>query len=141
MAPVSDPGSFREIVRTAKTEYPIPYLSAVLGALALSCLGLTADIPAAAAFAAGALGMLAGPAAIGLPVRAALRRPELLRSERHSLANRAFDVFLDPETSASAREQTGSVMNAFLAGEGMTKHSAAKKHDLAAERDMESGNE
>ena len=36
MVPVSDPGTLREIARTASVEYPVPYLTAILAVLTLT---------------------------------------------------------------------------------------------------------
>jgi hypothetical protein len=109
-----EPRMLSEIVRTARIEYPIPYLSVVLGAIGVTCLTLTAFIHATAAAVATVLGGLAGLAAISLPVWAALSRPDLLRSERHSLMSRAFDVMLDKDASREARSKAGEIVEATL---------------------------
>ncbi len=114
MGPVSDGGSFHEIAKGVRIEFAIPFVSVALGALTLGCFGLTAIIPEPAVLAACTIGTLAGLAAVGLPVWAALRRPELLRSERHILMSRAFDVMLDKGATKDARSQAAQIIQGAL---------------------------
>jgi hypothetical protein len=124
---VSDPGAFREIARSVRIEYPIPYVSVVLGALALACFGLTALIPSAAAWAAGGVRVLSGLAAIGLPVYAAIRRPDLLRSERHNVVSRAMDLLLDKELAQDTRYQMGRIVEGVLGGDDIPRRQLGRK--------------
>ncbi len=111
---MSDPGNFREIVRTVRIEYPIPYVAVVLASFSLACLGITAILPAQMIWVAGTLSVLAGIGAIGLPVYAMLRRPELLRSEQHSLVSRAMDIMLDKSASEEARSKAGQIVEGAI---------------------------
>jgi len=110
---VSDPGAFREIARTVRIEYPIPYICVVLGALTLGCFALTAIMPAPIFWAACAICVLAGLGAIGLPF-AALRQPDLLRSERHVLMSRVMDIMSDKGASETARSKAGEIVEGTL---------------------------
>lgn len=55
-------------------------------------------------------GCVAGLTGIGLVVYAVLLRPELLRSERHSLAERYLDWANDPYLDDATREAAGKVI-------------------------------
>lgn len=114
MVAVSDPGGFREIARTVRIEYPIPYICVALGALALACFALTIVVPPAISWLVAGMGAMALLGAVGLPVYAMVYRPELLRSERHSLMTRAFDVMLDKGATQDARSKAGQIVEGTL---------------------------
>jgi hypothetical protein len=124
-----DPSGFREVVRTVTVHYPVPFVLALLSAFALACFGLAAIMASPLNVIAGLVGAFSGAGMVGLSAYVFLLRPELLRSEKHSLVSRAFDIFLDPETSNIAREQTGRVVDALLAGEAVTKESVARGYN------------
>lgn len=107
---MSEPGYIREIVRTARVEYPIPYICVVLTALSVAALGLATYQPLPLAWVTEALAALAALGAIGLPIYAATRKPELLRSENYSVMTRAFDVLMDKTANPDARAVAGKVI-------------------------------
>jgi hypothetical protein len=69
----------------------------------------------------GTIAALGAMAALGY---ALLVRPELLRSERHSLLTRFFDVIGDSEMDATARERISLAILGATEGRG-TKHQSA----------------
>ena len=85
-----DPATFREIVRTVTVSYPIPFLFACLIAVLLFCFVGAAVVPAPLAWVFAATGVVSFLVAVGIAIFAVLRRPELLRSERHSLVSRVL---------------------------------------------------
>jgi hypothetical protein len=57
----------------------------------------------------------------GLRVFAAVRRAELLRSERHSIVTRAIDMMRDKPASESTRRQAGKLLEGLMLERGMSK--------------------
>ena len=98
---------FREVVRSVNVSYPIPFLAAVLLAFALACLGASLAAIGALRWALAGIGCFAALSAIGLVGSATLRKPELLRSEEWTLANRYIDLFGDSQMEEVIRRRAG----------------------------------
>lgn len=138
---MSDPGNFREIARTVRIDYPIPYVSVVLAALALGCFGWATIQTAPISWVTEGLGVFAGLAALALPIYAVLRRPDLLRSERHSLVSRAIDIMLDKQASQKARVQAGQIVESALLAEVSAEKVPHPWTDGSRSTGTENGNE
>ncbi len=123
---MSDPGVVREIVRTARIEFPVPYICVVLVVLAMGGMGLASFQSTPLSWFSEGLGLLSGIAAIALPLYAAVRKPELLRSERHIMVSQAFTVLLDKDITQEARTQIGKIVDGVLLADA-EEHKIARK--------------
>ncbi len=107
-----DPSTFREAIRTTTVSYPVPFIFGLLLLFSLLCFG--------GGFAAdgGLRWLLAGTASVSALTAfiswgyALLRKPELLRSERHALLVRYFEALGNKDMDPKTRER---VSNAILA--------------------------
>ena len=118
---MTDPRTFREIVRTVTVSYPIPFLVALLVAAGVICLGMGAVGKNRVAWLAAGAGGVMIVAACAIAIYAVLRRPDLLRSERHSLMTRAIDILMDKDVSERARDRAGTLLDGLLAQEDIPK--------------------
>ncbi|MCX7383157.1 MAG: hypothetical protein NT133_17495 [Alphaproteobacteria bacterium] len=100
-----EPSGFREAIKTADVSHPIPFLFVVLLAFAVSCFGVAVLAGDLLRWVVAGAGVIAMTSAIGMAIFAMIARPELLRSERHSLVTRAIDILgdsdMDPVTVES----------------------------------------
>ena len=103
--------TFREVIRTVTVSYPIPFLVVSLLAGGVALLGLYAAVQVwPVAFA----GILSVMSAIGLAAFAVLRRPELLRSERHTLQQRLLDMIGDVDVNPEVRATVGKALTSSV---------------------------
>ena len=118
-----EPSGFREIARSATVTYPIPFAFALCFAFAVLTLG-------GAILADGALRwVLVGFSAFSITFAfvmfafAALRHPELLRSERHQIVHRVLDFIGDSDRGPETLE----VGRLLLEGDRTKKASSQSK--------------
>jgi hypothetical protein len=102
-----DPRSFREAIRTATVTYPVPYVVSVLLLFSLLCFGGSLTVTDALRWLLAGVGVVAALGAMAAFAYSLVLKPELLRSERHSLLTRFFDVLGDSDMDAVARERVG----------------------------------
>ena len=128
-----EPSGFREIVRTATTGYPIPFAFATFLAFALACLGFATFGADSLRWVLVGFGGSAFLGASALRAYAVLRKPDLLRSEHHVLAQRVLRIAEDSDLTAASLERIGQIV---LSGEERSQ----KKHSLPVRttRDKES---
>ena len=93
-----EPSGFREAIKTADVAHPIPFLFVVLLGFSISCFGVAAVAGDLLRWVVAGVGVISAASAIGMAIFAMIARPELLRSERHSLITRAIDVLGDSDT-------------------------------------------
>jgi hypothetical protein len=133
-----EPRALREVVRTVSVQYPIPFLVACLLASSLFFFGLNAAFPDWALRAAGGLALVC---ACGFAGYAILVRPDLLRSERYSLTNRAFDIMLDKQASRQSRLQAGQIVESTLLANAGAEKVPHPRTDGRTAPGTENGNE
>ena len=92
-----EPSGFREAIKTADVAHPIPFLFVVLLAFALACFGVAVAASDLLRWFVVGTGLVSAASAIAMALFAMVARPELLRSERHSLITRAIDVLEDSD--------------------------------------------
>jgi hypothetical protein len=109
-----DPRIFREIVRSVTVAYPIPFMFASLLAVLLFCFLGAALVPGPLAWVFAVTGIISFLVAIGIAIFAILRRPDLLRSERYSLANRYVDLLDDGDMDQAARDSAAKTIEGFM---------------------------
>jgi hypothetical protein len=102
---MDDSSYFREIVRTVTVSYPVPFIFAgLLGVFFFSVTGAAVlHEPMNWMFAAA--GIVAFLIAAGIVIYAVVRRPDLLRSERHQQAIRLIEIVGDKEMDQAARAE------------------------------------
>ena len=100
-----DPRSFREAIRTATVTYPVPYVVSVLLLFSLLCFGGSLTVTDTLRWILAGVGVLAALSAMLAFGYALLVKPALLRSERHALLTRYFEVLGDSDMNATARER------------------------------------
>jgi len=105
-----DPRIFTEATKTASVSYPIPFILVTLLAFCLCCFGGAAFVSGVLLWVLIVAGCVTGLTGVALIVYAVFRRPELLRSERHSLAERYLDWANDPYLDDATRETAGKVI-------------------------------
>ena len=105
-----EPSGFREVVRTVTTGYPIPFAFATLLAFALACLGLATFGPDTLRWVLVGFGGFAVLGASALMAYAVLRKPDLLRSEHHILAQRVLQIAEDSDLTAASLERIGQIV-------------------------------
>ena len=130
---MTDPRTFREIVRTVTVSYPIPFLVALLVAAGLIAFGMSAATGNRVAWLTGGAGLLMIAAACAIAIYAVLRRPDLLRSERHSLMTRAMDVLLDKDVSEGVRTRAGTLLDGLAAQPDIPKRALGEPGTAGAE--------
>jgi len=115
-----DPRLFREIVRTVSVSYPIPFMFACLLAVLLFCFTGAAVVHGLLAWIFAATGIVSFLVAVGIAIFAIGRRPDLLRSERYSLASRYIDMLDDGDMDQATRDAAAKTIDGFMA-ESMPK--------------------
>ncbi|HEY1933942.1 MAG TPA: hypothetical protein VGG99_18175 [Acetobacteraceae bacterium] len=127
-----DPAAFREIVRTVTVSYPIPFIFACLIAVLLFCFVGAAVVPAPLSWVFAATGIVSFLVAVGIAIFAILRRPDLLRSERYSLASRYIDLLDDGDMDQATRDAAAKTIDGFMQ-EGVPKRTlpdSPRPHDV-----------
>ncbi len=115
-----EPRAFVEVVRTVSVQYPIPFILACLLVFALLCFGGSAAATAPLSWMLAVTGCASAACALVLVIYATVWKTELLRSERHSLLSRAFDVMLDKRANRNARSKAGQIVEGFLLADATT---------------------
>jgi hypothetical protein len=103
-------GGFREIVRAVTTGYPIPFAFATFLAFALTCLGFATFGPDTLRWVLVGFGGFAFLGASALMAYAVLRKPDLLRSEHHVLAQRVLQIAEDSDLTVASLERIGKIV-------------------------------
>lgn len=103
--------AFREAVRTVTVSYPIPFLAASAMTGGVVVLGLYAATQLWPLALAGTLSVVS---AIALAAYAVIWKPELLRSERHTLQQRLLDIIGDGDLNPEARMTIGKALTSTL---------------------------
>jgi hypothetical protein len=134
-----DTRSFREAVRTVTVSYPVPFILAASLAFALTCLAGAVISSGGLRWLLAGVGTLAALNAMFLASYAVLWKPDLLRSERHSLLNRYLDVLEDSDTSKSTRDRFGRVIIGY-AEEHVSKGQAVDRDQKGPGSKGEDGN-
>lgn len=107
-------GGFREAIRTSTVSYPIPFMFAALLAFALACFGLATLSLDALRWVLAVIGALCTLGAVGLAAYAVVFREGLLRSERHSLAQRYIEALGDSDMDQAARDALSRTILGFV---------------------------
>ena len=109
-----DTSHFREIVRTVTVSYPVPFLFAGLLAVFFFSFTGAALLHEPMSWIFAAIGIIAFLVAAGLAVYGIVRRPELLRSERHSLVSRFIDLLDDGDMDQATRAAMAKTIDGFM---------------------------
>jgi len=81
------------------------------------CFGLASAISNPLSWLFAGIGSLSAISGIGLAGFSVLRRPELLRSERHTLMTRYFDLLGDSDMPDGQRRSAGQLMSRYIGGD------------------------
>jgi len=103
LAVAVDPRAFREAIRTVDVSYPIPYLVSVVLAFGLALLAFACALGGALRICLVLAALACAAYALALIAFTVLRKPELLRSERHTQISRLIEVVSDRDTAPDAR--------------------------------------
>jgi hypothetical protein len=110
-----DPRLFREIVRTVSVSYPIPFMFACLLAVLLFCFTGAALVHGPLIWAFAVIGIVSFLVAVGIAIYAIGQKPDLLRSERYSLARRYIDMLDDGDMDQATRDAAAKTIDGFMA--------------------------
>lgn len=110
------PREFREAIRTVNVSYPIPFMLAGLLAFSMFCFALATAVSEPLSWVVVGTGVASATCAILLAAFSVLRRPELLRSERHTLTSRYFDLLGDSDMSEDQRESAERALLGYMGG-------------------------
>jgi hypothetical protein len=113
---------FREIVRTVTVSYPISFIFAGLLAVFFFSFTGAAVLHEPMNWIFAAAGIFAVLVAVGIVIFGIVRRPDLLRSERHSLATRVMDMLDDGDMDPATRAAMAKTIDGFME-EGVPKKS------------------
>ncbi|MEA2772265.1 MAG: hypothetical protein QOD93_5227 [Acetobacteraceae bacterium] len=92
-------------MRTVTVSYPVPFIFAGLLAVFFFSFTGAAVLPVPMNWMFAAAGIIAFLIAAGIAIYAVVRRPDLLRSERHQQAIRLIQIVGDKEMDQAARAE------------------------------------